>query len=66
VIETIVSMEHLLAAWRDAERALDELEPDDPRQGEAEARVAEGRAAYRARIEAIGDTLPRGILISAR
>jgi hypothetical protein len=63
--ETIVSMDHLLAAWRDAERALDELDPDDPRHSEAEARVAEGRAAYKARFNAIDEARPRGTLISA-
>jgi hypothetical protein len=59
------SIEHLLAAWRDAQRALDELEADDPLRGEAEARVAEGRAAYQERIEAIDVARMRETLISA-
>ena len=64
--ETIVSTEHLLAAWRDAERAIVELKADDPGRGEAEARLAERRAAYQAKIEAIEDAFPRRTLISAR
>ena len=63
--ETIISIEHLLAAWRNAERALDELEVDDPRRTEAEARVADERAAYQARIEATDAAGLRETLISA-
>jgi hypothetical protein len=66
VTETIVSMEHLLAAWRDAERALALLEPTDPRRADAEARVVEGRAAYQARVESIEDHVSRGNLVPAR
>lgn len=64
--EAIVSMEHLLAAWRDAERALAALEPTDPGRAEAEARLAEARADYQARVESIDDAVSRGNLVAAR
>ena len=63
--ETIASIEHILAAWRDAQRALDELEWDDPRRTEAEARVADERAADQARIEATDAARLQETLISA-
>ena len=66
VTETIVSIEHLLAAWRDAERVLAALEPTDPRRADAEARLADGRAAYQARVESIDVVVSRGSLIPAR
>lgn len=66
VAERTVSIELLLAAWRDAQRALDELAPDDPHRGAAEARVAAERAAFQARVETIDDASLRGIPIGAR
>lgn len=46
--------EQLLAAWREAERVLDQLGPAESDRDEAEARVEEARMAYQARIDASG------------
>ena len=51
--QMIETMEQLLASWRDAQRTLDQLEPDDPAYASAVARLTEARAAYHDRIEAI-------------
>jgi hypothetical protein len=53
VTETIATTEQLLAAWREAERTLDSMDPFTPGRADVEARVAEARAAYRARVSSI-------------
>ena len=55
--QMIETAEQLLASWREAQRTLDQLEPDDPAYGDALAWVGEARAAYHERIEAIEDVL---------
>ena len=60
--QMIETTEQLLASWREAQRTLDQLEPDDPGYADAMAWVSEARAAYHERIEAIDDVpAPAGI-----
>jgi hypothetical protein len=57
VTEIIATTEQLLAAWREAERDLDALDPFTPGRADVEARVAEARAAYQARVAGVeGDS----------
>lgn len=51
--ETVATTEQLLAAWREAQRILDALDPFTPGRSDVEARVHQARAAYRAHIAAV-------------
>ena len=51
--ETVATTEQLLAAWREAQRILDALDPFTPGRSDVEARVDHARAAYRAHIAAV-------------
>lgn len=51
--EIIATTEQLLAAWREAERDLEALDPFTPGRADVEARVAEARAAYQARVAGV-------------
>jgi hypothetical protein len=53
VTETVATTEHLLAAWREAQRILDALDPYTPGRADVEARVSRARAAYRAHVAAV-------------
>ena len=64
--QMIETTEQLLASWRDAQRTLDQFEPDDPDYASAAARLTEARAAYHDRIEAIEVAPPHGEIASLR
>lgn len=51
-----LTIEELLAAWRDAQRVLDEADPLAPGRPDLEARVHELRLLYQARVDEIGHT----------
>jgi hypothetical protein len=53
VTETVATTEQLLAAWREAQRILDALDPYTPGRADVEARVDRARAAYRAHVAAV-------------
>jgi hypothetical protein len=57
VIETLPSTEQLLAAWRDAQRALEYIRLDGPGRTQAEDRVHDARIAYQDRIVELEDDL---------
>lgn len=55
--ETVATTEKLLAAWREAQRILDALDPFTPGRSDVEARVEHARAAYRAHVAGVeGDS----------
>ncbi len=56
MIEILPATEQLLAAWRDAQRALEELRLDGPGRTQAEDRVHDARVAYHARIVELEET----------
>lgn len=55
MIESLPTTEDLLAAWRDAQRALEQQRMDSPGRAKAEDRVHDARAAYQARIVELED-----------
>ena len=50
--ERETSTGELLAAWRQAARALEQARPNDPDRGVLEAQVVRAARAYHARVEA--------------
>jgi hypothetical protein len=65
VTETIATTEQLLAEWREAQRALEALDPYTPGRADVEARVEHAKAAYRARVASI-DVEPNSTLADWR
>ena len=57
-MDVMSTTEQLLADWRAAQRALDELRLDAPGREEAEDRVHDARSAYLARVESVGERQP--------
>jgi len=58
VIEILPTTEELLAAWREAQRALEGYRLDSPGRTQAEDRVHDARAAYQARILELEESEP--------
>lgn len=56
MIEILPPTEQLLAAWRDAQRALEELRLDNPARTQAEDRVHDARIAYHAHVVELEET----------
>ena len=51
MIEILPTAEELLAAWREAQRALEGVRLDSPNRVRAEDRVHDAGAAYQARVQ---------------
>ena len=56
MIETIPTTDELLAAWRDAQRHVEQLRLDSPGRAAAEDRLHDARIAYHDRIAQVADS----------